>query len=165
VRLHLHSAADVRQAFQAIQESVKAQAPQAHVDGVAVQAMAPPGLEVIIGMTKDTTFGPVLMFGLGGVLVELIQDVAFRIVPLTPRDAEDMIRDIQGFPLLTGYRGSTPTDLTALQYILLTLSAFVEHTPAIKAMDLNPVYAYTAGAVAVDARIVLEEEPADLGAS
>lgn len=157
VQLHLQNAADVRQAFQAIQQSVKTHAPEAHMEGVTVQPMATPGMEVIIGMTKDATFGPVLMFGLGGVMVELLQDVVFRIVPLTPRDADEMMRAIQGFPLLTGYRGAPPADLHALQTILLTLSAFVECTPEIKEIDLNPVYAYAQGALAVDARILLED--------
>lgn len=157
VKLRLQSAADVRQAFRAIQQSVKEQAPEARMEGVAVQQMAKPGVEVIIGMTKDATFGPVLMFGLGGVMVELLKDVAFRIVPITQRDADEMMHDIQGFPLLAGYRGAPPADLAALQNILLKLSAFVEHTPEIKEVDLNPVYAYAQGALAVDARILLED--------
>jgi acyl-CoA synthetase (NDP forming) len=100
------------------------------------------------------------MFGLGGVLVEILQDVAFRIVPVSERDAEEMIRDIKGFPLLDGYRGAAPADLTALRNILRTLSDFVEATPAVKEIDLNPVYAYPDGALAVDARIILEDAAA-----
>ena len=117
--------------------------------------MARPGVEVIIGMSQDPTFGPVLMFGLGGIMVEVLKDVAFRIVPLTPRDAMDMIHDIQGFPLLQGYRGAPPTDLEALQRVLLTLSDFVADTPEVQEIDLNPIYAYPDGAVAVDARMIL----------
>jgi acyl-CoA synthetase (NDP forming) len=160
VKLHLQNAIDVRQAFRAIQQSVQAHVPMARIAGVTVQQMAKPGVEVIIGMNKDATFGPVLMFGLGGVMVELLKDVTFRIVPISQRDADDMMRTIKGFPLLTGHRGSAPADLTALQSILLKLSEFVEHTPAIKEIDLNPVYAYTQGALAVDARIVLEDASA-----
>jgi acyl-CoA synthetase (NDP forming) len=117
--------------------------------------MARPGVEVIIGMTKDPQFGPVLMFGLGGVLVEVLKDVAFRVVPLTPRDARQMIRDIKGFPVLEGYRGQEPADLEALERILLRLSAFAEEHPEVEEMDLNPIFAYKDDAVAVDARIVL----------
>ena len=157
VHLHLHNPNDVRQAFQAIMYSVAEKAPAATITGVAVQPMAKPGIEVIIGMSKDATFGPVMMFGLGGVLVEVLQDVAFRIVPVSERDAMEMIHDIKGFPLLTGYRGAPPADLTALQRILCTLSDFVATTPAIKEIDLNPVYAYHDSALAVDARIILEE--------
>jgi len=156
VQLNLHNAAEVRQAYRAILQSTAAHAPGARIAGVAVQPMAKPGVEVIIGMSQDATFGPVLMFGLGGVLVEVLQDVAFRIVPLSQRDAAEMIRDIKGFPLLQGHRGAPAADLGALERMLLTLSEFVAHTPAIKEIDLNPVYAYPQGALAVDARIILE---------
>jgi acyl-CoA synthetase (NDP forming) len=155
VQLNLHTAETVRQAYQTVLQSVAAQAPGAHIEGVTVQPMASPGVEVIIGMSKDATFGPVLMFGLGGVLVEILKDVAFRLVPLSPRDAAEMIRDIKGLPLLQGYRGVPATDLAALERILLTLSDFVAQTPAIQEIDLNPVYAYPQGALAVDARIIL----------
>jgi acyl-CoA synthetase (NDP forming) len=160
VKLHLQDGEAVRQAFRAMQQSVAAQAPGARVDGISVQPMAAPGVEVIVGMSKDATFGPVLMFGLGGVLVEVLKDVTFRIVPLSQRDAREMIHDIQGFPVLAGYRGAAPADLEALQHILLTLSAFVASTPEIKEIDLNPIYAYAQGALAVDARVLLEEVPA-----
>lgn len=157
VTLHLQDGEAVRQAFRAMQQSIAAQAPGARVDGISVQPMAAPGVEVIIGMSRDATFGPVLMFGLGGVMVEVLKDVTFRIVPLSQRDAREMIHDIQGFPVLAGYRGAAPADLEALQQILLTLSAFVADTPEIKAIDLNPIYAYAQGALAVDARVLLEE--------
>jgi acyl-CoA synthetase (NDP forming) len=157
VQLHLQHAEAVREAYGAIMQNVTEHAPQARVEGVTVQPMAKPGVEVIIGMSKDATFGPVLMFGLGGVLVEILKDVAFRIVPLHPRDAAEMIRDIKGLPLLQGYRGAPAADLAALEHILLTLSDFVAAAPQIKEIDLNPVYAYEHGALAVDARMLLEE--------
>ena len=156
VQLHLQHADAVREAYRAIMQRVTAQAPQARVEGITVQPMAKPGVEVIIGMSKDATFGPVLMFGLGGILVEILKDVAFRIVPLQQHDAAEMIRDIKGLALLQGYRGMPAADLTALERILLTLSDFVAGTPQIKAIDLNPVYAYDHGALAVDARMILE---------
>jgi acyl-CoA synthetase (NDP forming) len=159
VTLHLQDGEAVHQAFRAMQQSVAAQAPGARVDGISVQPMAAPGVEVIVGMSKDATFGPVLMFGLGGVLVEVLKDVTFRIVPLSQRDAREMIHDIQGFPVLAGYRGAAPADLEALQHILLTLSVFVASTPEIKEIDLNPIYVYAQGALAVDARMLLEEVP------
>ena len=157
VQLHLQNAAEVRRAYQTILRNAAEQAPEARVEGVAVQPMAKPGVEVIIGMSKDASFGPVLMFGLGGVLVEILKDVAFRIVPLSRRDAEEILRDIKGFPLLQGYRGAPAADLNALTNILLTLSDFVAQTPAIKEIDLNPIYAYDDGALAVDARLILED--------
>lgn len=155
VKLNLADEAAVADAFDQIMASVKAAAPEATIDGVSVQAMARPGTEVIIGMTKDPQFGPVLMFGLGGILVEVLKDVSFRVVPLTPRDARQMVREIKGYPLLEGYRGSEPADVAALEKMILRLSDFVEATPEIAELDLNPVFAYKDGAVAVDARIVL----------
>ena len=160
VQLHLQDGEAVRQAFRAMQQSVATHAPGARVDGIIVQPMAMPGVEVIVGMSKDATFGPVLMFGLGGILVEVLKDVTFRIVPLSQRDATEMIHDIKGFPLLAGHRGTAPADLEALQHILMKLSAFVADTPEVKEIDLNPIYAYPQGALAVDARVVLEEAPA-----
>ena len=163
VQLHLQSADQVREAFSTIMQNVAEKEPNAHVEGVAVQPMAQAGTEVIIGMSKDATFGPVIMFGLGGVLVEVLKDVAFRIVPLNERDTEEIIRDIKGFPLLEGYRSAPAANLSALQQMLRTLSDFIEATPVVKEVDLNPVYAYQDGALAVDARIILEA--ADTAAS
>ena len=155
VKLGLSSATDVEAAFGEIVSSVKQRQPDARIEGVAVQKMAAPGTEVIIGMSKDPQFGPVLMFGLGGVFVEVLKDVAFRIVPLEPRDARQMVREIKGFPVLEGVRGQEPADLEALEKLILKLSEFVEAHPEIDELDLNPVFAYKDGALAVDARIVI----------
>ncbi|MEE9277531.1 MAG: acetate--CoA ligase family protein [Dehalococcoidia bacterium] len=155
VELDLADAGAVRAAFGRIEAAAHAAAPGATVQGVSVQRMAKPATEVIIGLTKDPQFGPVLMFGLGGVLVEVLKDVAFRVVPLEPRDAREMIREIQGFPVLEGYRGAPPADLGALEDVLLKLSQFAEAHPEVQELDLNPVFASDDGATAVDARIVL----------
>ena len=104
VELNLASRDEVAVAFERIVASVKQHAPNATVDGVAVQRMEQPGIEVIVGMTKDPQFGPVMMFGLGGVLVEVLKDVAFRVVPIEERDARQMIEEIKGYPVLEGYR-------------------------------------------------------------
>ena len=157
VELGLTSANDVREAFDRIAASVKKHAPKATIDGVAVQRMERPGVEVIIGMTKDPQFGPVLMFGLGGVLVEVLKDVAFRVIPINERDARQMVHEIKGYPLLEGYRGSEPADVAKVQELLLKVSAFVEAHPEVGELDLNPVFARGDGAVAVDARIVLDD--------
>jgi acyl-CoA synthetase (NDP forming) len=156
VKLGLKTAAQVGKAYDDIMKSIKAAFPNAKIEGVSVQTMARPGVEVIIGMSKDAQFGPVLMFGLGGVLVEILKDVAFRIVPLVKRDAKEMIREIKGFPLLQGYRGSEPVDVENLENMVLKVSEFVDKTPAIKEIDLNPIFAYKDGAIAVDARVILE---------
>lgn len=155
VKLGLNSAAEVRAAFDEITAAVKTHQPEACIEGVAVQKMAAPGTEVIVGMSKDPQFGPVLMFGLGGVFVEVLKDVAFRIVPLEPRDAREMIREIKGFPVLEGVRGQPPADIAALEKLILQVSEFVEAHPEIEELDLNPVFAYADGALAVDARIVV----------
>jgi acyl-CoA synthetase (NDP forming) len=157
VELGLTSKDDVGAAFDRIMASAKQHAPDATIDGVAVQRMEKPGTEVIVGVTTDPQFGPVLMFGLGGVLVEVLKDVAFRIIPIEERDARQMIEEIKGYPLLQGYRGQPPADQGALRSLLLKVSAFVEGHPEIAELDLNPVFAYADGAIAVDARIVLHD--------
>ena len=157
VALDLASADAVRVAHERIVAAARGAAPDADLRGVSVQPMANPGTEVIVGMTRDPQFGPVLMFGLGGILVEVLKDVAFRVVPLEQRDAAEMIREIQGFPVLEGYRNTPPVDLGALETILMQLSSFAESYPEVAELDLNPILAYGDGAVAVDARIVLTE--------
>ena len=143
-------------AYDRIMQNVQTAVPGARIDGISVQQQARPGTEVIVGMTTDAQFGPVLMFGLGGVLVEVLKDVAFRIVPLEPRDAGEMVHEIKGAPLLDGYRGAEPADTAALERLLLQVSEFVQAHPEIAEIDLNPVFAYRDGALAVDARVVLQ---------
>ena len=155
VELGIADAGALREAAQRIHAAVAAAAPGVAPAGLSVQPMAAPGTEVILGITQDQQFGPVLMFGLGGVFVEVLKDVAFRVVPLEPRDANEMIREIQGFPVLEGFRGAEPADLAAIERMLLQLSEFAEAHPEVAELDLNPVFARADGAVAVDARIVL----------
>jgi acyl-CoA synthetase (NDP forming) len=157
VKLGVADEGAVGAAFDEIMASAKRAQPDARIDGVSVQKMAAPGTEVIVGVNSDPQFGPVLMFGLGGVLVEVLEDVAFRIVPIEPRDARHMVREIKGYKLLEGYRGSPPADVAALESLLLKVSEFVDAHPEVAELDLNPVFAYPDGAVAVDARIVLAE--------
>jgi acyl-CoA synthetase (NDP forming) len=156
VKLGLDNASQVSKAYDEIMSAIKKRQPKAKIEGISVQKMARPGVEVIIGMTKDMQFGPVLMFGLGGILVEVLKDVSFRIVPLTKRDAHEMIKEIKGYPLLEGYRGQEPADIPFLEAMILKVSDFIDKNPEIKELDLNPVFAYKNGAVAVDARVILE---------
>ncbi len=156
VRLGLANTTQVGKAYSEIISAIKKHYPRAKVEGVSVQKMARPGVEVIIGMTKDAQFGPVLMFGLGGILVEVLKDVSFRIVPLAKRDAHEMIKEIKGYPLLEGYRGQEPADVPFLEDLMLKVSEFVDKNPEIKELDLNPIFAYKSKAVAVDARVILE---------
>jgi len=157
VKLGLNTSKQVAKAYDDILAAIRREYPLAVIQGVAVQKMARPGVEVIIGMSKDPQFGPVLMFGLGGILVEILKDVSFRIVPLTRRDASEMIKEIKGYALLEGYRGQEPVDVSNLEELLMKVSAFVEQNPEVKELDLNPIFAYSDGAVAVDARVILEE--------
>jgi len=137
---------------------VKQKAPTATIHGVSIQKMARPGTEVIIGATRDPQFGPVLMFGLGGVMVELLRDISFRVIPLRRWDAGQMIRELDAYPLLEGFRGQEPADMAALEALLLSVSGLVENNPEIRELDLNPVFAYKDGALVVDARITLEPQ-------
>jgi acyl-CoA synthetase (NDP forming) len=156
VALGIASADEAKAAFERIVASAKQHVKDAKIDGVAVQRMEKQGIEVIVGVTKDPQFGPVLMFGLGGVLVEVLKDVAFRIIPIEQRDARQMVEEIKGFPVLQGYRGQDPASLDALHALLLKVSSFIEAHPEVAELDLNPVFAYKDGAIAVDARIVIE---------
>jgi len=157
VRLGIASASQAGKAYSEIISTIKQKYPRAVIHGLTVQKMAPRGTEVIIGMSKDPQFGPVIMFGLGGILVELLKDVSFRIVPVTRRDAAEMVREIKGFPLLEGYRGQEPANIPALEELLIQVSRFVEKSPEVKELDLNPVFAYRDKVLAVDARVILEE--------
>ncbi|MEM3153437.1 MAG: acetate--CoA ligase family protein, partial [Candidatus Bathyarchaeia archaeon] len=121
-----------------------------------VQEMVPPSTEVIVGAIKDPQFGHALMFGLGGVFVEVLKDVTFRIVPITEEEAHEMISEVKAYPLLKGYRGMPPADINAIVQILLKTSRLVSEHPEIKELDLNPIIVYEKGAKTVDARIILE---------
>ena len=156
VKVGLKSAADVKKDYTEIMASARKKFPKAKIEGVAVQKMARQGIEIIVGMFKDPQFGPVIMFGLGGIFVEVLKDVSFRLVPIVKRDAEEMIKEIKGYALLKGYRGQEPAHIPSLVDILLKLSTLVDKTPEIREIDLNPVFAYKDSAIAVDARIVLE---------
>lgn len=156
VKVNLQDGAAVEKAYDDIMASCTAKFPDADIEGISVQGMAKAGTEVIIGMTRDPSFGPVLMFGLGGIFVEVLKDVAFRIVPLDKTDASQMISEIKGKKLLEGYRGQDPADVPFLEDMLLKLSGLVDKTEGIAEIDMNPVFAYNQGAVVVDARIILE---------
>ena len=157
VKVGLENEQEVAAAYDAIMASCRDKFTNAVIDGVTVQNMAKPGLEIIIGMATDPQFGPVIMFGLGGVWVEVLKDVSFKIVPLTKKDAAKAIREIRSSRLLDGFRGSDPVDTSALEDILLRISDFAANTPEVKEIDINPIFAYPDGAVAVDARVILGE--------
>jgi len=121
--------------------------------GAVVQHMAPAGLEVIVGVTQDELFGPLLLFGLGGFTAELLADRALRILPLTDADAHELVRSLRTSPLLFGYRGSPPLDVPALEELILRVAQLAQDLPEITEMDLNPVIVHEHGVVTVDAKV------------
>jgi len=143
-------------AYKRIMENIARNKPDARIVGILVQEMAPAGLEVIVGAIKDPQFGHTVMFGLGGIFVEILKDVTFRITPLTIEDAMEMIREIKGYPLLKGYRGQPPADENTIIDIIMKTSKLLTDFPQISQLDLNPIFVYEKGAKIVDARIILE---------
>ena len=156
VKINLKDTDEVRGAYNTIIENAKKYNSKANIVGVLVQEMAPQGIETIIGAVKDPQFGQTLMFGLGGIFVELLKDVTFRVAPITEQDAAEMIVGVKAFPLLNGYRGSPPADVKAIVTQLVCVSHLVMDYPEIRELDLNPVMAYPHGTKVVDARIILE---------
>jgi acetyl-CoA synthetase (ADP-forming) len=155
VKVNLKTDSEIREAYGDIIKSVRKFKNDAEIAGVIVEELAPLGHEVIVGMAKDPQFGPALMFGLGGIFVEVLKDVSFRIAPLTEYDARDMIQEIKGYPVLTGIRGQKPADIDSLVDIILKVSKLVTEHPEIEQLDLNPIFVYPHGAKIVDARIIL----------
>ena len=159
VLLNLQGKEQVRKAFKEIITNAKAYRAEAEIEGVLVSPMAAKGVEVIIGTKIDDQFGPVIMYGLGGVLVEIIKDVSFRVLPITRLSAKHMISETQSHPILDGIRGEAPYDKKALVNLLLTCSEIIESYPQIHEMDLNPVIVNHEGLSIVDARILLKCAP------
>ncbi len=155
VRLGLADAGAVRQAHGEMLAAVRKAAPDAAIEGVLVQRMAPKGLEVIVGVSREPAFGPLVMFGLGGVFVEVLKDVAFRLAPLAVEDAHDLLGAIRGAAALDGVRGGPPVDREALVDLLLRVSRLALDFPEITSLDLNPVMALAEGVMAADARVVV----------
>jgi len=156
VKVNLKSKAEVAEAFKSIVANSKKYNAKADIRGVLVQEMAPNGIEVIVGAIKDAQFGQTVMFGLGGIFVEVLKDVTFRVAPITLDDAKEMITGLKAYPLLKGVRGQPPADTNAIAKILVNVSKLVMEHPEIKELDLNPIMAYAKGVATVDARIILE---------
>jgi len=156
VFLNLKSSSEAREAYRKILDNVKKHKPRAKIKGIVVQEMVPISTEVIVGATKDSQFGPALMFGLGGIFVEVLKDVTFRIAPINEQDAREMITEVKAYPILRGYRNQPPADINAITQILVNTSRLVMDIQEIKELDLNPIMVYEKGAKTVDARIILE---------
>ncbi len=155
VHLHVKDQAAVRRAYKDIHDRLAKEGRREAMDGVLVQPMMSGGVEVMVGVTHDPLFGPLIAFGLGGIHVEILRDVCFRVAPLTDRDAAEMVREIRGHRLLKGYRGHPAADLSAIEDVLLRISRLVEEIHEITELDLNPIFAFPPGQACriVDARI------------
>lgn len=145
----------IRKGFNRIIENAKKYKADAEITGVLVQEMAPNGTEIIVGSTTDPTFGPTIMFGLGGIFVEILKDVSFRVAPIDAEDAREMIKEINAYKILEGARGTPPSDQETLADILVKTSEMLMECPEIKELDMNPILAYPDGARIVDARIIM----------
>jgi acyl-CoA synthetase (NDP forming) len=154
VCLGIENTEQLRHEYQNMMTRVNMAAPDAFIIGVLICRQADDGLEVIVGAINDSVFGPTVMFGLGGIFAETIKDVTFRIAPLKRLDAEEMIREIKNYPVLTGIRGQAPRDLEALTDLLMSVSKMVWKEKSIEELDLNPVRLYEKGLLALDARMV-----------
>ena len=155
VKLNIKDEKEAESAYQEIIFQAKKYNKEARIEGVIVYPMVPQGTEIIIGMMKDPHFGPVAMFGLGGIFVEVLKDVSFRIIPLEERDAREMITEIKGYKILKGTRGEPPKDIKAIKDLLMKISQMSMENPEIKEIDLNPVFIFEKGLQVIDARIIL----------
>lgn len=155
VKLNLKTAEEVQKAYQEIIQNAKAYNPKAQVEGVLVTPYLSDGTEVIIGMTTDPQFGPVMMFGLGGIFVEVFKDVSFKLAPLSIEEAREMIKNVKGYTILQGVRGQKAKYTEGLADALVKLSQLVTANPEIKEIDLNPVVVFEDSIAILDARILL----------
>lgn len=142
-------------AYDDLEANIKERAPFAKIEGIVIQKAMPKGVEVVIGGLRNEQFGPVVMFGAGGVLVEVFKDVSFRLAPLDPREALKQIAETKIYKVLQGFRGDEPCDLEAVSKLIVNTGRLICEIPEIKELDFNPVIVYPDGCVAVDARIIL----------
>jgi len=155
VKVGVKNEEEAKMAYQDIIYRVKKYKEEAKITGVIACKMIPQATEIIIGIMKDPSFGPVIMFGLGGIFVEVLKDVSFRILPIEERDAREMIDEIKGYKILKGVRGEPPKDIEAIKDLLIKISQLVMENSEIKEIDLNPVFVFEKGIQVIDARMIL----------
>jgi len=155
VKVGIKDEKEAKTAYQDIIYKVKKYKKEAKISGVIAYPMVPQGTEIIIGMMKDPHFGPVIMFGLGGIFVEILKDISFRILPIEERDAREMITETKGYEILKGARGKPPRDIRAIEEVLMKVSKLTIGNPEISEIDLNPVFVFKKGLQVVDARMIL----------
>jgi acyl-CoA synthetase (NDP forming) len=157
IKLDLKDEEEVQNAFEEIVANACKFTTRDRVLGALISPMVEDGQECIIGMIRDPQFGPVIMFGLGGIFVEILKDVSFRVAPLSEEDIDEMIKEIKGYKVLTGIRGEKHKDIDAIRNILARLSDFAIDNPEVKETDLNPVIVHEKGASIVDSRMILKD--------
>jgi len=155
VKINIKDEKEAKLAYQEIIFQAKKYNKEARIEGVITYTMVPQGTEIIIGMMKDPHFGPVIMFGLGGIFVEILKDISFRILPIEERDAREMITEIKGYEILKGARGEASKDIEAIKILLMKVSQLTMENPEINEIDLNPIFVFEKGLQVVDARMIL----------
>lgn len=160
VEININTDAEVKKFYNEIIKRAKDKVPDAEIIGILIEEMVQ-GTEFIIGTTHDPQFGPMIMFGVGGIFVEIYKDVSFRLIPITNGDAEEMLKEIKGKALLHGIRGLPVANVEQLTKILVTVSELIDKYPQIKEMDINPLMITKSGAIAADARIILNPNSND----
>jgi len=156
VAIGIKDADEVEEKWSQMFLSVAMENPMAVIEGFIIEQMAPKGVEVITGVVRDAQFGPVAMFGIGGVSVELMKDVSFRLSPVDEKEALEMMGEVKGWPLLRGFRGATPKDVAAVAQVIAKLVRLVEKTGGLREIEINPLIVYDEGVIAVDARASLD---------
>jgi len=155
VKLDIKDEKEAKLAYQEIISKVKKYNKEAQIFGMITYSMIPKATEIIIGMMKDPHFGSVAMFGLGGIFVEVLKDISFRIIPLEERDAREMITEIKGYEILKGARGNPSRDIQAIKEVLMKVSKLTTENPEINEIDLNPIFVFEKDLQVVDARMIL----------
>lgn len=155
VAVGLRDEKELRHAWNEMYVSIAEQQPFANIEGFLVEELAPRGVEVIVGALRDEQFGPAVMFGMGGVAVELIKDVSFRLAPLSEAEAIEMMKECKGFPLLTGFRGNPAKDIEAVAKVIVTLADIISESRLVKEFEINPLVVHEKGCIALDARAIL----------
>jgi len=155
IKMNIINPPQVKKAYKSIIYHVRKNKPEARINGVLLYKQAPEGIEVVVGMTRDPQFGPTVMFGLGGIFIEILKDVAFRVCPVERTDIEEMLTEIEGIKMLQGYRGQPRRDVNAIIDIIMRVSRLALDYSVVKGIDLNPIIVYEKGAVVVDAKVFL----------
>jgi acetate---CoA ligase (ADP-forming) subunit beta len=155
VAVNVKSQAAVREAYRTIVKNTLSSIRSANIVGILVQKMAPSGHEFVVGATRDPQFGPIVMFGLGGIYVEMFKDVSFRFAPVTQNNSIRMIGELKSHSLFSGYRGSEPLDISSTSKVIMAVGDMIVNHEGIESIDINPLIVYPRGVVAVDVRVIL----------